>query len=72
MLANRLIAFLLVLSLLLIDGCLFLPVGHRAIPKEIYEADLAFIKLGITTKAEITERLGENLSKKCFSPKNLF
>jgi hypothetical protein len=61
MTANRLTVYLMVLSLLLLGGC-FIPVGHSeySTGKEIRDEDLAFIELGVTTKSEIVERLGEN------------
>jgi hypothetical protein len=52
----------MVLGLLLIAGCILIPIGQSGytIGKEIRDEDLAFIELGVTTKSEIVERLGEN------------
>lgn len=59
MTVNRLPVHFMALSLLLIGGCLVLPVGQRYIPSEIRASDLEFIKLGVTTKSEVVERVGE-------------
>jgi len=56
---NRLVTCLIVLSLLLVGGCIIIPLGTDTIGKEIGDEDLAFIELGVTTKSEIVERLGE-------------
>jgi outer membrane protein assembly factor BamE (lipoprotein component of BamABCDE complex) len=47
----------MVLGMLLIGGCI--PVGRDTVGKQISEADLGFIELGVTTKSEVVERLGE-------------
>jgi hypothetical protein len=59
MTVNRLSVSLMVLTLLVIGGCLILPVGHKTTGQDIRDADLAFIELGVTTKSQIVERLGE-------------
>ena len=60
MTVSRLTVHLMVLSPLLIAGCI-IPVEHAeySTGKEIRDEDLAFIELGVTTKSEIVERLGE-------------
>ena len=62
MTVNRLTVCLMVLSLLLIAGCILIPTRHSGytIGKVIGDEDLAFIELGVTTKSEVVERLGEN------------
>ena len=56
---NRLTVCLIVLRLLLLEGCI-IPVGQDTIGKVIGDADLAFIELGVTTKSEVVERLGND------------
>jgi hypothetical protein len=59
MTVNRLSVSLMVLTLLVIGGCLILPVGHKTTGQDIRDADLSFIELGVTTKSQIVERLGK-------------
>lgn len=59
---NRSPLLLMVLCLLLIGGCIILPVGHGTfIGKEIRDTDLAFMRVGFTTKSEVVENLGKGL-----------
>jgi len=59
MTVNKLAVHLMVFSLIFIEGCIILPVGHNTLGKEIRDEDLAFIELGVTTKNDIVERFGE-------------
>ena len=66
---NRLTVCLIVLRLLLLEGCI-IPVGQDTIGKVIGDADLAFIEIGVTTKSEVVERLGNDYL--FFKEHNLF
>jgi hypothetical protein len=59
MAVNRPSLWLMVFILFFIPSCCLIPVGHSSYGRAFYDQDLTFIKLGVTTKSEIVERLGE-------------